>query len=215
MPQPLNELIPTRASLLKRLREWQDQNSWQEFFDTYRQLIYHTARKAGLSDAEAKDVVQETMIAVAKRMPSFKYDPAIGSFKTWLLNIARWRIIDHLRQCRASARHQSRNPEYAVLDDTATAIRPVEKVVDPKSLELDALWDAEWEKTLFAAAVAKVKRGLDPQKFQMFDLYVNKGWEPEKVAKTFNVPVGQVYLAKHRVLATIKAEVRRLKQNML
>jgi RNA polymerase sigma-70 factor (ECF subfamily) len=75
------EFIPTRQSLLSRLRNWDDRESWREFFDTYGELIYALARKAGLSNAESQDVVQETLISVAKEMPGFKYDPALGSFK--------------------------------------------------------------------------------------------------------------------------------------
>ena len=87
-----DELIPTRASLLGRLKDLGNDASWQEFFDTYFRLIYGVARKSGLSEAEAHDAVQETMIAVAKHMPGFTYDSANGSFKAWLLKLTRWRI---------------------------------------------------------------------------------------------------------------------------
>src|SRR6188474_1993563 len=98
MPRNTDELIPTRASLIARLKNWQDQASWQDFFDSYWKLIYGVARKTGISDAEAQDVVQETMASVAKQMPKFQYDPAIGSFKAWLLKLTRWRIVDQIRQ---------------------------------------------------------------------------------------------------------------------
>jgi RNA polymerase sigma-70 factor (ECF subfamily) len=208
MGQHLDELIPTRASLIQRLKDWQDQSSWQDFFDTYWKLIYGTAIKSGLTATEAQDVVQETMISVAKHMPAFKYDPAIGSFKTWLLNMTRWRITDQLRK---------RGPfvaSHSASDDTATGTRTVDKVVDPMSRDLDALWDAEWEKNLLDAAMAKVKRRLDPRKYQIFDLYVNKEWPPERVAATFGISVDQVYLAKHRTTELIKEEVKKLEQTM-
>ena len=92
------EWLPTRATLIQRLKDWQDQASWQDFFDTYWKLIYRVAIKGGVSELEAQDVVQDTMIAVAKQMPGFKYDPRIGSFKAWLLNITRWRIVDVRRK---------------------------------------------------------------------------------------------------------------------
>src|SRR5436305_15266540 len=100
-----DELIPTRVTLLHRLKNWQDDSSWQEFFDTYWKLIYGVARQAGLADAEAQDIVQETLVAVARHMPKFKYDPGIGSFKTWLLNMTRWRIIDHAGRRAPLANH--------------------------------------------------------------------------------------------------------------
>src|SRR5579884_3179208 len=90
----VGELIPTRQSLLSRLKDWDDNESWRVFFDTYWRLIYNAAMKAGLTDAEAQDAVQETVISVMKSISSFKYDPAKGSFKTWLLRLTQWRILD-------------------------------------------------------------------------------------------------------------------------
>jgi RNA polymerase sigma-70 factor (ECF subfamily) len=209
MAEPMDELIPTRATLIQRLKDWQDQSSWQVFFDTYWKLIYGVAIKGGLTAAEAQDVVQETMISVAKHMPTFEYDPAIGSFKTWLLNMTRWRITDQLRKRGPFA------AGHPAAEDTATGTRTVDKVADPAIPDLDALWDAEWEKNLLDAAMAKVKRRLDPQKYQIFDLYVNKGWPPEKVAATFGISVDQVYLAKHRTTELIKEEVKNLESKVI
>src|SRR5438477_9156148 len=93
-----DELIPTRASLLGRLKDWKDEESWRVFFETYWKLIYNAARKAGLTDAEAQDVVQETVISVSKSIPTFDYDAEGGSFKSWLLLLTRWRITDQFRR---------------------------------------------------------------------------------------------------------------------
>ena len=93
-----DQFIPTRRSLLSRLKSWDDQASWREFFATYGRLIYCIAIKAGLTDAEAQDVVQETIIIVARKIPAFTYDPALGSFKSWLLLITRRRIEKQLKK---------------------------------------------------------------------------------------------------------------------
>ena len=208
MTESKDELIPTRATLIQRLKDWRDQSSWQDFFDIYWKLIYGTAIKSGLTASEAQEVVQETMISVAKHMPSFKYDPAIGSFKTWLLNMTRWRITDQLRK------RESFVACHSAFEDTATGTRQVDKVADPRSQDLDALWSVEWEKNLLNAAIAKVKRQLDPQKFQIFDLYVNKEWTPQRVAAAFGISVDQVYLAKHRTMDLIKKEAKRLEREI-
>src|SRR6185503_15557951 len=92
------DLIPTRRSLITRLKCWDDQESWNTFFETYWKLIYRAARSSGLNDAEAQDVVQETVISVCKQMPHFKYDPETGSFKNWLLKLTYWRITDQFRK---------------------------------------------------------------------------------------------------------------------
>jgi RNA polymerase sigma factor (sigma-70 family) len=203
------ELIPTRATLLERLKNWQDQTSWQEFFNIYWQLIYCVARKAGLTESEAQDAVQETLMSVAKHIPTFKYDPGLGSFKGWLLKMARWRISDQFRKRGPLARHRQRGGQNTT-SDTAT----VEALPDPAGAVLDEYWDAEWKNTVLEGAVNNVKRRLDPQKYQIFDCYVNKGWPAPKVASTFGQSLDQVYVAKHRITQLIKDEVARLEVEM-
>ena len=204
MREPADELIPTCASLLHRLKDWRDETSWRQFFDTYWKLIYTVARRSGLDDAEAQDVVQETMVAVAKHMPGFKYDPCDGSFKAWLLNLTRWRIID----CARKRKKAAVETPFPAEQGTGTGV--MERFIDPAGNTLDSLWEAEWQQTLLDAAVARVKRRVEPESYQLFDCYVNKDWPAEKVAANFNVSVGQVYLAKHRVSGMLKAEVERI-----
>jgi RNA polymerase sigma factor (sigma-70 family) len=201
-----DDSIATRTTLLERLKDWRDNPSWQEFFDTYWKLIYGFAIRSGLNQAEAQDVVQETMLSVAKNIPTFKYDRTIGSFKHWLLNMTRWRISDQVRKRKNLVAEADQD------SPSETKTGRVNRVPDPASLDLDALWETEWEKTLLEAAVTKVKRQLDPEKYQIFDLLVNKEWPPQKVADTFAMTVNQVYLAKHRVTELIKEEVERLKK---
>jgi len=203
------ELIPTHESLLNKIKDPLDQSSWRRFFDTYRKLIYGVAVKGGLTSAEAEDVVQETMASVVKHMPAFKYDPAIGSFKAWLLNMTRWRITDQLRKRGPQAPYpeasEETDPGHSKMNDAPDYMLP----------ELEKLWDAEWEKALMDAAITRVKRNLNPKHYQIYDCYVNKGWTPERVGKAFDVPVGQVFVAKHRVTELIKEEVARLQKDLI
>jgi len=204
MAEAVDDLEATRTTLIDRLKNWQDQRSWQDFFNIYWKLIYGVARKGGLSDTEAQEVVQETMISVAKHMPNFQYNRATGSFRAWLLKMTRWRITDQFRKRARSAALASASGE------TTLGTSTIDKIVDPTGLSLKGIWDAEWESNLMTAAITKVKRQIDPQKYQIFDFYVNKAWTPEKVAATFGVSTGQVYLAKHRITELIKKEIKRL-----
>ena len=200
-----DELIPTRASLLSRLKDWRDEHSWKVFFDTYWKLIYRAAIKAGLTDAEAQDAVQETVISVMKSMPDFKYEAVGGSFKSWLLNLTAWRIGDQFRK-----RQRNIRPAHQPADSrkrTATA----ERVPDPAASGLEAIWDEEWERNLMNAAIERVKRAVDAKQYQIFHLYVVKEWPARKVASTLKVNLGRVYLAKHRIGTTIKKEIRFLR----
>jgi len=198
-------LIATRRSLVERLADWGDQRRWQEFFDTYWKLIHSAARKSGLTDAEAQEVVQETVITVAKNIDKLKYDPAIGSFKGWLLQITRWRIADQFRKREPGNAKRPRST-----DDRLTAT--IERVPDSQIVDLDEVWESSWKENLFEAAVARVKKKIEPKQFQIFDCYVRKEWSAQKVAERLGVNVGQVYLARHRVGALLKKEIRALEK---
>ena len=197
-----DELIPTRGSLLSRLKDWQDETSWKVFFDTYWKLIYNAAIKAGLTDAEAQDVVQETVISVFKSIPDFQYKAAGGSFKSWLLQLTAWRIGDQFRNRQRNIKAAKR------LAGSTARTATVDGVPDPASSGLEAIWDEEWEQNLLNAAMDRVKRAVDPKQYQIFDLYVFKNWPARKVASTLKVNLGRVYLAKHRIGTMIKKELR-------
>ena len=198
-------LPATRRSLVDRLANWDDQRRWQDFFDTYWKLIYSAAQKSGLTDSEAQEVVQETVITVAKKIEKLRYDPALGSFKGWLLQITRWRIADQFRKRRPG---DSKRP--ASFDDRVTAT--IDRIADSNVVDLDAVWEKEWQENLFAAAITRVKKKVDPKQFQIFDCYVRKEWPAQKVAEQLRISVGQVYLTRHRVSALIKKEVKTLER---
>lgn len=202
MTWPADDFIPTRYSLLSRLQNWDDHESWRDFFNTYWRLIYSFALKSGLTDSEAQDAVQETIISVARNIQKFKRDPTLGSFKGWLRNLARWRIADQLRLRTNVA---GRPMDMAETD--ATEPDPAEL---PDSAAAEAIWENEWRVNLMKVALASVKSMVREEHYQMFDLYVIQQWPASRVARTMEVSVGQVYLAKYRVLALIKKAVRTL-----
>ncbi len=190
-------LLATRHSLVERLTDLGDQRKWQEFFETYWRLIYGVARKGGLTDAEAQDVVQETVITVAKNIT--KYERAAGSFKGWLLHITRWRITDQFRK-RAPADKPRRARE-----DSGRATATIDRV--PDGFDLNAAWEEEWQRNLLAAALERVKRQVDAKHYQIFDCVVLKQWPVTKVAAELRVSVAQVYLVRHRVSGLVKRAV--------
>jgi RNA polymerase sigma-70 factor (ECF subfamily) len=85
-------------------------------------------------------------------------------------------------------------------------------VADSNAVDLDALWEKEWQQNLLAAAIIRVKKKIDPKQFQIFDCYVRKEWPAQKVADTLRVNVGQVYLARHRVGVLLKKEIKALER---
>ncbi len=199
-----DSLLPTRASLLTRLRDCQDQSGWREFFESYWRLIYSVARKSGLQDSQAQDVVQNTFIYLSRRMPNFRYDPARGSFKSWLRVVTRSRIHEFLRRERpAEGRVVESLPGSA--DDL------LESIPDPSGDALDELWQREWEENLVATALRRVRAKVSSQQLMIFRLAALGDLPVAQVAKKLDVNIAQIYLARHRVGKLFKAEIERLR----
>jgi RNA polymerase sigma-70 factor (ECF subfamily) len=204
----LQAYAKTRKSLIARLDNWEDQKTWDEFYQTYWRLIYAVAIKAGLRPEEAFDCVQETILSIAKQSKKKLYDPEQGSFKTWLMNMTRWRINDQFRK---------RKKDTAMMggewdDERKTAV--IDRIEDPNGDVLSRLWDVEWKKNVADAALARVKAQVSPKQYQIFDFYVIRQWDPQKVQQKLNVSMAQVYLAKHRVGAVLKKELAKLEDEM-
>ena len=138
----LQAYAKTRKSLIARLDNWEDQKTWDEFYQTYWRLIYSVAVKAGLRPEEAFDCVQETILSIAKQSKKKLYDPEQGSFKTWLMNMTRWRINDQFRKRKKDTAMTGGEWD----DDRKTAV--IDRVEDPNGDVLSRLWDVEWKKTL-------------------------------------------------------------------
>lgn len=196
--------IQTSYSLLSRLKDWEDDESWRDFFDTYWRLIYAVALRSGLTDAEAQDVVQETIICVAKNIRKFKRDRKLGSFKGWLRNLTHWRIGDHLRK---RARIPQNDPAIEEL-----SLSSLDEIPGQPSEAVVSEWENEWQENLLKAALEQVKRRVRDEHYQLFDLYVIRQWPVNRVAETLGVSATRVYLAKHRITRLIRKEVRRLEE---
>ncbi len=195
--------LATRASLLGRLKNWDDSRSWQEFTETYSRLIRAVAMKAGLSESEAKDVEQETLLCVAKTIHEFESNPERGSFKGWLLNLTRWRIADQFRRrAPAGATPSSTN------DATTTRTPTIERV--PGEEDLDVAWEAEWKRNLLEVALGRIGRKVKPKHLQIFDLYARRQWAAGDVARELGVTRVMVYLVHHRITKLLKQEVEQL-----
>jgi len=208
-----DDLIPTRQTLLSRLKDWQDQASWREFFDTYWRLLYGVARKAGLTEAEAQDVVQETMLAAARKMPGFTYDPAKDSFKGWLLTVTRWKIADQFRKRqKLPGRYGSDRGPRGETDEARTAT--IERIPDPAGADISLLWEREWQENLFRVALQKVKQQVNPAHYEMYHLHVIKQQPVRQVAKALRVNPARIYLAKYRISKLLKQEIAR-RENLL
>ncbi len=204
----LSELLPTRQSLLSRLRDWDDQESWRHFFDLYWRLLHSMARERGLTDSESQDVVQETVIALARNMPGFRYQPERCSFKSFLRHILEKKVADAYRRRARSGREV----ELTANDDSN--LDPREAIAMPQSEPPDETWEKHWRQHLFDAALEKVKQRVSVRQFQVFHRLAVLGHSPAEVARTLDVNIALVYLTKHRVAAQVRKEVASLQAEL-
>jgi RNA polymerase sigma-70 factor (ECF subfamily) len=199
-----DELVPTRRTLLERLRDLDDLSAWQEFFKIYWKLIYCAAVKAGLSDSEAEEVVQETIIGVSRRMPEFRYDPAVCSFKGWLMHVTRRRIIDALRR-------RGRRIFEPLPGDTRTGEGMAQAAPPAAEDEFAEIWDQEWDRNLVDSALEEAKSAVKPEHYQIFYLHSVKNMPARQVADLMKVSTAKVYVASHRVSLVVKKNVQKLR----
>ena len=201
-----DSFLPTRQSLLSRLRDCQDQDGWREFFETYWRLVYRVARQAGLDDATAQDVVQNTFIYLTRRMPQFRYDSSRGSFKSWLRRVTRSRISVFRRRAEAK---EPPLPELPLEDQDV----PVwETIPDPAGDKVDEIWQREWEENLIKTALRRISPKVSAEQLMIFELAALGEVPLKQVARKLDVSLMQVYLARHRVGKLFHAEIMRLRR---
>jgi RNA polymerase sigma factor (sigma-70 family) len=200
-----DDMIPTRMTLIERLKQWDDQESWKEFFDRYWRLIYGVGIRSGLTADEAQEVVQETIISVSKNIAKFKADPSFGSFRGWLLNLTRWRILSQVRKRPKVELSRAQMTKNWSSDEQGTATE--EKMPDCSG-GFEALWDDEWKQNLLRAALERLRREVTARDYQVFHAYVIEGMPAARVAKILGVNIGQVYLIKYRLSRKLKKVIQ-------
>lgn len=199
-----HDSLATHASLLERLKDLDDQESWQQFYTTYRKLIFSFAVRHGLSTAEAEDVVQETVISVARNLPGYHYEPERCSFKAWLFNLTLWRIRDQIRK-----RHP-REDSIEGRPGESGGSGVAEYLARAEADRAAELWEDEWRKDVLERALARVRGKVDEKQFQIFDLYALQHWPAHRVARDFRVSLAWVYVIKHRISSLVRKEIQHM-----
>jgi RNA polymerase sigma-70 factor (ECF subfamily) len=190
----------TRPSLLVRIRDARDERAWEQFVDLYAPLVYGFARKHGLQDADAADLTQDVLRTVAGTAGRLEYDPQRGSFRGWLFTVVRNRLRDFraaaARRCQASG------------DPAAQAVLEAQPVPDAD----EATWQREYEWQLLHAAAEQIRDSFQPTTWQAFWQTAVEGQSPKAVAQGLGLTVAAVYLAKSRIMARLRAQVRQLEE---
>lgn len=186
----------TRASLLLSIRDPKDRLAWGEFVQLYAPLLHAYGQRRGLQDSDAADLTQEVLRCLARSAPGFCYDPARGSFRGWLLAIAR----NALRKMAA------RNARQA----GGTGDTEVRRILEqqPDSVADQDHWDREYQWNLFQWAAQKVRPEFRESTWQAFWLTAVDGEDVDRVAARLRVSAGAVYVARSRVTTRIRQAIQ-------
>tara|TARA_B100001939_G_scaffold307707_1_gene287917 strand:- start:49 stop:681 length:633 start_codon:yes stop_codon:yes gene_type:complete len=201
--KPEAPLLETRSSLIQRLKATINGESWEEFFHTYWELIYNVARRAGLSEADAQDIVQETILKIHKSLDRFEYNRKRGTFKGWLRTVTRSRLNDFFKK-------QQRRP--ALNHPLEEAAGELQNLEDPEGPEIEKIWDEEWNRNLIQAALSRTKKLSSPKQFQIFKCHYIDEWTVRETCRTLGVNAAQVYMAKQRVGKIFRESVEALEK---
>jgi RNA polymerase sigma-70 factor (ECF subfamily) len=188
--------VLTRPSLLVRIRDHRDRRAWGEFVDIYAPLVYRYVQRHGLQDADAADLTQEVLRAVARAVPRLEYDPNRGSFRGWLFTIVRNELRDWLSSQRRHV-HASGDTD---------AQRRLEQEAAP-----GVDWEQDYERQLFAVAVEQVRGDFQDSTWQAFWLTAVHGQSGKDVARVLGMSTAAVYLAKRRVITRLKEQIAYLR----
>jgi RNA polymerase sigma factor (sigma-70 family) len=186
----------TRPSLLVRIRDHLDQESWQAFVDSYAPLVYRYARRKGLQDADAADITQEVMAEVARCIRSFEYQPDRGRFRDWMGTLAHRRLVRHFEKLGR------------VEGDVPLSVD------ESSSAPADSEWTDEFNARIFQLASDRARPHFEPETWSAFEKVWIEGRPAGEVAAEMGRPIDWVYVAKSRVLKRLEREVLELAEDV-
>jgi len=192
----------TRASLLFRLRDRHDHEAWVEFASLYEPVVYRLLRRHGLQDADAREVMQDLLLAVSRSID--RWDPAKerGSFRGWLRQVTRNLVINWLKQ-------RERRP-------VATGGSDLQSLLENLPAESGAetvAFDQELRRAIFQRAAEQVRGDVRPATWQAFWETAVTGTSPADAAQKLGMSAGAVRVAKCRVLARLQAAVKQMEED--
>ncbi|MBT3379642.1 MAG: sigma-70 family RNA polymerase sigma factor [Lentisphaerae bacterium] len=194
----------TSASLLVRLRDVGNEDAWDDFYRLYSPLILSFACRRGCTPDDAADVLQETMVRLLRTFPGFSYEPALGSFRSFLLKVVDARIKDAFRRKAARERLSQRVEGGAI---------PLTEEPDEKP-DPGAEWDRLWDTNLLRRALEQVKNRVQPTTFESFQLYVVEGVAISEVQARTGLPPNVIYQHRNRVMKLLRKHVEALKSEL-
>lgn len=188
----------TRDSLILRLPSASDAAAWQEFVAIYEPLIYRFAVSQGLQDADARELIQSVLLAVAGSVARWEPDPQRGSFRAWLFRIARNQLVSLLRKRRPD-RGSGRTSQLMRLQQVAEC-----DSLGGKPDQADGQMEIDYQRALLVSAAQFLKDTMHERTWQAFWMTCVEGRPIEAAVSELQMTRGAVYIARSRVLLRLR-----------
>lgn len=179
----------TSASLLLRIRNVDDADSWQRFEAVYAPVIRSYCRRRGFQSSDIDDIAQDVMTAVAGAIKNFEYQPEKGKFRSWLATVTANKLRNYATKSKVK---REQLIEYA--DQLASA---------PDS---DSHWTDVFMQQIFAAAKQQVQLEVEEKTWECFRMTWLENIPAADVAANLEMPIHSVYVNKSRVLKRLENE---------
>lgn len=186
----------TRASLILRLQDADDVAAWEEFAELYGPVVFRVARRRGFQVADAENLVQEVLLAVAQSVSQWIERDDRGRFRAWLLRIAHNEAVDMLSQ-RATRRlgHDGERGKQMLNE---ISVRN----------DISSLIEREYQHEVFRWAADRVRQSASQRTWEAFRLTEVEGKSVRQAAEMLETSPGHIYVSRSRVMARIKEFVR-------
>ena len=189
----------TRSSVLAAVKDTGDAAAWARFFDLYAGFVFAIARSKGLSSEDADDIVQGVFSELARKMPTFEYDRTKGKFRSYLLGLINWRVLDKLK---ADKRESELNAAYC---EEAKSAAPVAEA---------AFIDQEWQNAAYDEALRRLQEETRPDHFAAFVESTVEGIDTETVMRLHGMTRDNIYQIRARFTSKLKTLVATIRTEM-
>ena len=189
----------TRSSVLRAVANTENEAAWQRLFDLYAGFVFSIARSKGLKPEDADDIVQVVFTDLARNLPTFQYDRAKGKFRSYLVGLVHWRVMDRLK---AGKRDMELKANF--LEETQSFASPDD----------DGFAEREWQAAALEEALRRIKPDVNPEHYAAFVASAIEGQNTEVVMRLYCLTRDNLYQIRKRLTEKLRETIANVLADM-